>query len=85
MSGTANDIVILGLGNMGKALVQCYSKKGYQVHAWNRGEKNRKAVEALVLDNVKVYSDLKSAVEAAELIIMSVIGDKDLATATKII
>ena len=57
------EVSVLGLGVMGKALVQCFSSKGYSVHAWNRGEAKRKEIRDLNLSGVTVYEDMEEAGE----------------------
>lgn len=76
---SANDITVVGLGLMGNAICKCYAKKGYQVHAWNRGQKNRKLAEKI--PGVCVYETIDAAVAQSSLIIMSVVGDIMLETA----
>mmetsp|Transcript_13286 Transcript_13286/g.18821 ORF Transcript_13286/g.18821 Transcript_13286/m.18821 type:complete len:398 (-) Transcript_13286:298-1491(-) len=61
---TNKHVTVLGLGDMGKAIVKCYSKHGYIVHAWNRSEKNRQIVQDLHLPGVHVYDDLSAALLA---------------------
>lgn len=82
---TFDKIAILGLGNMGKKMVQVFAEKGYEVHGWNRSERRRKEVENLQLAKVLVHADLDACVQSANLIIMNVIGDEDLATANRLI
>lgn len=78
-------ITLLGLGIMGRAIAQCYSNKGYHVHAWNRGQANRDLVQAMSLKNVVVYDDPTEAVMQSDLILMMVLADEMLATATSVI
>lgn len=81
---TKGSVAILGLGIMGKSMVKTFSKAGYSVHGWNRSEKNRTLVEEMSLPNVIVYSDLEEAVKACDIVIMNVVGDADLETATNL-
>lgn len=76
-------ITVLGLGGMGQAVAKCFASKGYQVHAWNRGEENRDKVRGVA--NITVHDDLQDAVEASDLIAMIVVADRNLKAATSII
>ena len=82
---TFDKVAIVGLGNMGKKMVEVFAKRGMEVHGWNRSEGKRKEVESLQLANVTVYADLNACVLSSDLIIMNVLGDEDLATANKLI
>ena len=62
-----------------------FAEKGYEIHAWNRSEWRRKEVENLQLAKVSVHADLSACVQNADLIIMNVVGDEDLATANRLI
>ena len=55
-------VTVMGLGIMGRAVVQCFARQGYHVHAWNRGKTNRDLVKAMNLGNVTVYEDSTEAV-----------------------
>jgi 3-hydroxyisobutyrate dehydrogenase-like beta-hydroxyacid dehydrogenase len=68
---------------MGRAVAQCFASRGYQVHAWNRGEENRNAVQGM--ENITVHDSLEDAVEASSLVAMIVVADRNLQAATSII
>jgi len=54
-------VTILGLGQMGAAVLQCLVEAGHPVHAWNRGERKRQAVA----DIATVHASATSAVQAS--------------------
>lgn len=78
-------ITLIGLGIMGRAVAQCYSNKGYKVHAWNRGKRNRDLTEAMNLQNVVIYDDPNEAIKESNLVLMMVLADQMLATAESVI
>ena len=64
-------ITLLGLGAMGRAVLKCYAKHKYTVHAWNRGEENLQKIRKLGLNNaVVVHKSLETAVEASNTILL---------------
>lgn len=90
VSGSSDEqqhVTVLGLGAMGKAIVQCYASSqggnNYHVHAWNRGEEKRNAVKGL--EHVTVHDNLIDAVWKSSIIIMTIDSDKSLAGAEALI
>jgi len=55
-------VTILGLGNMGTAVLQCLVDAGHPVHAWNRGERKRQAVAEIA---TVVHASATAAVQAS--------------------
>ena len=84
---TANAAVVgvVGLGQMGQSIVQCYDQQGYQVHAWNRGEARRQQVKDLGLQNVQVHDELEEVLASTDLVIMAIWGGVDLQNAQELI
>jgi len=78
-------IGVVGLGQMGQAIVQCYNQHGYQVHAWNRGDARRQQVRDLNLQNVQVHDDLEQVLAATDLLIMGIWGGVGLQNAQELI
>lgn len=78
-------IALLGLGIMGRAVAASYSRNGYTVHAWNRGQSNRDRTKAMDLENVIVYDNPTEAVKGSRLVLMTVMADEMLATAESVI
>jgi len=80
-------IGVVGLGLMGKAIVECYaSQPHFQVHAWNRGESRRRQVRDLNIDNVKVHDTLEDFLAATEdIVIMAIFGGEDLQNANALL
>ena len=76
-------VTILGLGGMGRAVAECFASKGYHVHAWNRGAENRYKVRGV--PNITVHDDVEGAVEASQLVIMVLVADRHLESATSVI
>mmetsp|Transcript_12635 Transcript_12635/g.19567 ORF Transcript_12635/g.19567 Transcript_12635/m.19567 type:complete len:331 (-) Transcript_12635:26-1018(-) len=80
-----NHVTVVGLGGMGKAVVKCFAKNGYDVHAWNRGERNRQAIKDLELSNVKIYEEFEKALEQSKIILMHIDAGNDLSKTNKLI
>lgn len=76
---------VVGLGQMGQSIVQCYSQHGYQVHAWNRGEHRRQQVQDLGLKGAHVHDQLEQVLASTDLIIMAIMGGRDLENAQELI
>jgi len=86
-TGSDKNLVVgvVGLGQMGQSIVQCYNQHGYQVHAWNRGEARRQQVQDLGLKNVQVHDELEQVLASTDLVIMAIMGGVDLRNAQELI
>lgn len=82
---TETTVGVVGLGQMGQAIVQCYDSHKVQVHAWNRGEERRQQVQALNLENAQVHETLEDVLESADLIIMAIAAGDGLQNAETLI
>jgi len=71
-------VTVLGLGMMGKAMSECFASRGYQVHAWNRGEAKRTAMRDAAVDGVTVYDDARQAVEASDTVVVMFASEPNL-------
>ena len=76
---------VVGLGQMGVAIVQCYDSHEVEVHAWNRGEQRRQDVKDLHLKHVQVHDTLEEVLASTDLVIMAVVGGEDLENAEALI
>lgn len=81
----AKIVGIVGLGQMGKAIVECYNSHGVIVHAWNRREERRKEVKDLNLKHVTVHDSLEDLLASTDLIIMTIVGGDGLSNAEALI
>ncbi|WP_257670422.1 NAD(P)-dependent oxidoreductase [Parapedobacter tibetensis] len=64
-------VSVLGLGQMGRKLVQLYVDAGYEVTVWNRTKS-----KALDLENVKIADHAAEAIASSTLIIICVYDNK---------
>jgi len=86
MDTKEQSITLMGLGTMGRAVARAYSNKGHQVHAWNRGQKNRDLDQEMNLKNVIVCDKPTEAVKhSSRLVLMMNAADEMLATAESVI
>lgn len=85
VAGVDPKVGVVGLGQMGKAIVECYASHGYQVHAWNRGKEKAQVVKDLGLENVKVHDKLEEVLSSTDLVIMAILGGEDLKTAEAVV
>eukprot|EP00546_Thalassionema_frauenfeldii_P013987 CAMPEP_0178929566 /NCGR_PEP_ID=MMETSP0786-20121207/20679_1 /TAXON_ID=186022 /ORGANISM="Thalassionema frauenfeldii, Strain CCMP 1798" /LENGTH=286 /DNA_ID=CAMNT_0020605853 /DNA_START=137 /DNA_END=997 /DNA_ORIENTATION=- len=70
---------------MGKAVVKCFAKNDYSIHAWNRGERNRQVIKDLHLPNVEVYDQFYKAVEQSDIVFMHIDAGTNLANTNTLI
>ena len=68
-------VTVVGLGGMGKSVVKCFASQGLSVHAWNRGQAKRQALQEMNLDNVTVHDNMVDAVEKSDIVLMVVGGE----------
>lgn len=78
------NVTLIGLGLMGKAIARGYLKCGIQVHAWNRGVEKRE-LAAQEVEGIRIYQTLAQAMEQSDFVVMAVVGDIMLKTANSII
>ena len=66
-----NKISVIGLGQMGKKLVQLYQEAGFEVTVWNRTPSR-----ALNLKNVKIADAASEAIKESKMIIICVYDNR---------
>jgi 3-hydroxyisobutyrate dehydrogenase-like beta-hydroxyacid dehydrogenase len=75
MTTTKEKNTLIGLGAMGRSVLKCLiSKGGLEVHAWNRGVANRKAVMDVELEHVTVYENVTDAIAASDNLVFVIIS-----------
>jgi 3-hydroxyisobutyrate dehydrogenase-like beta-hydroxyacid dehydrogenase len=72
-----NAVTIIGLGGMGKAILQCYRKHGYFVHGWNRTPRHE---EYLTDEGVTIHDTVEEAVAATDIIVVVINSEPHLKT-----
>jgi 3-hydroxyisobutyrate dehydrogenase-like beta-hydroxyacid dehydrogenase len=72
-----NVVTVIGLGGMGRAILQCYRKHGYMVHGWNRTPRHD---EYLADEGVTIHNTIEEAVAATDVILVVINSEPHLKT-----
>lgn len=66
----SDTIAVLGMGNMGRALIRALTRDGHRVVAWNRSDRSKQAADL----DVVLAKDPASAVAASDVILSCLSG-----------
>lgn len=75
-------VTLIGLGGMGKAVLQCYRKHDYHVHGWNRTPRHD---EFRSDKGVTIHDTVEEAIAASDTILVVINSEPHLKTVHKLL